>query len=343
MRKNPEDAQTLTVTIPLVVSIRVGAPTTNTFPAPVRRADVPTTDVDDDEEGLSEEVSRESYNDRGGYKSDFLGEALEVPLPEVTRKKSDVLTFEHDGETRSALDYEHFSVVMSRSRRMCFFSAVNIDGGTSKRTPRGAWRFDPRIPREAQIMKECYGAPPKFSRGHMTRREDPAWGDAETARRGSGDSMHVTNATPQMQSFNSPIWLALEDHALESAREDDMRISVFTGPFFTKDDPEMHGVRIPTSFWKVIAFVHDETGELCATGYVMEQDDQLPGEERVFGDFFSPHLNRSVQVPVAEIERRAGVSFGGLADHDPLAKDDHEESVRVAPRVLRALSEVRFV
>ena len=36
--------------------------------------------------------------------------------------------------------------------------------------------------------------------------------------------MHVTNTVPQMQAFNSPIWLALEDYALGHAKEDDMKI-----------------------------------------------------------------------------------------------------------------------
>ena len=54
-----------------------------------------------------------------------------------------------------------------------------------------------------------------------------------------------------------------------AARFSDMRISVFTGPFLLADDPIRRGVRIPRSFWKVIAFIHDQTGELCATGYTM--------------------------------------------------------------------------
>ena len=167
---------------------------------------------------------------------------------------------------------------------MCFFSAVNIDGNLSKKSERVGWKWDPRIPRAQQIMNECYGNPPKFSRGHMTRREDPAWGDAATAKRGNEDSMHVTNTTPQMQAFNSPIWLALEDYALDHAREDDMKISVFTGPYFDESDPVMYGVRIPLAFWKIIAFIHDETGELCATGYEMHQEQSLPaGGVRVRG------------------------------------------------------------
>ena len=47
----------------------------------------------------------------------------------------------------------------------------------------------------------------------------------------------------------------------------------------------MYGVRIPRLFWKIIAFIHDETGELCATGYEMYQEDSLcqAEEEFVFG------------------------------------------------------------
>ena len=53
----------------------------------------------------------------------------------------------------------------------------------------------------------------------------------------------------------------------------------------------MYGVRIPLAFWKIIAFIHDETGKLCATGYEMNQEQSLqPEEEFVFGAFTSPQL-----------------------------------------------------
>src|SRR5690606_27187926 len=126
------------------------------------------------------------------------------------------------GDDESVLKYLHFSVVMNAARRMCYYSAVNIYGEKCRKTKRPAWRFDPRIPKEFQIKGECYGNPPKFSRGHMTRREDPAWGnDISEATLGNADSMHVTNAVPQMQSFNAGIWLGLEDHALQNAKGDD--------------------------------------------------------------------------------------------------------------------------
>ena len=304
-----------------------------TFPA-----DGGETDLIDETESVASD-----YRDRGGYEPEFLGSRFVVDLPTVTRHADDVLDFDFDGETQTELRYEHFSVVMSRSRRMCFLSGCNIDGNLSKKSPRARWKGDPRIPKSQQIMKECYGAPPKFSRGHMTRREDPGWGTRAVAKRGNADTMHVTNVAPQMQAFNAPIWLALEDYALQHAREDEMKISVFTGPYFTDRDPDMYGVLIPLTYWKVIAFIHDDTGKLCATGYEMSQEQSLQPEEFVFGMFTSPQLGTATQVPIRSIEAKSGIHFGKLASVDPLAGD--EEGVSDAgPRTpLLALEQIRFV
>ena len=304
-----------------------------TFPA-----DGGETDLIDETESVASD-----YRDRGGYDPEFLGSKFVVDLPTVTRHADDVLDFEFDGETQTELRYEHFSVVMSRSRRMCFLSGCNIDGNLSKKSARVRWKGDPRIPKSQQIMKECYGAPPKFSRGHMTRREDPGWGTRAVAKRGNQDTMHVTNVAPQMQAFNAPIWLALEDYALQHAREDEMKISVFTGPYFTDRDPDMYGVLIPLTYWKVIAFIHDDTGKLCATGYEMSQEQSLQPEEFVFGVFTSPQLGTATQVPIRSIEAKGGIHFGELASVDPLAGD--EEGVSDAgPRTpLLALEQIRFV
>jgi endonuclease G len=315
---------TTSFTIPLTVTVSLGgaAQPVNVSARPRALLSSAQQDDGDDTGDLVETEAKakpEDYSDRTGYVATFLGHEFAVELPAIVKGKSDILTW---GNGKEVLPYEHFSVVMNAKRRQCFFSACNIDGARSKSSKRTAWRFDPRIPQEMQIMKECYGSTPKFSRGHMTRREDPAWGrTAAVMQRGADDSMHVTNVTPQMQSFNAPIWLALEDYALQHAREDDQKISVFTGPYFTKNDPTMFGVLIPVKFWKVIAFVHDETDELCATGYEMSQEDNLEPPEFVFGDFVSPQFNISTQVPISTIEARAGISFDGLADVDPLSSE----------------------
>jgi endonuclease G len=252
------------------------------------------------------------YIGRTGYDPRFIG--VDVPLP-VVHNAADVLTFPWNGGQESELNYQHFSVVMSRSRRLCLFSAGNIDGATPRRFKRPAWRLDARIPVSQQIKDECYGNEPKFARGHMTRREDPVWGEPQDASLGNSDSMHVTNTVPQMQPFNAGIWLALESYALDHARSDHMRISVMTGPFLLPDDPTRDGVLIPRSFWKIIAFIHDETRELSATGYTMSQESFLHDEEFVFGK------HQTAQTRISAIEQRAGLSFGALTAHDPFDGD----------------------
>jgi endonuclease G len=267
---------------------------------------------------------------RGGYDATFIG--VDVQLPDVV-DPTDLLEFPWEGGVERALHYEHFSVLMSRSRRLCLVSAVNIDGARMRRLKRAGWRLDPRIASTEQIRHECYGNAPRFSRGHMTRRTDPVWGSPSDAARANADSMHVTNTVPQLQPFNAGIWLGLEDYALDHTIEDRMRVSVFTGPFLLADDPVRFGVQIPRSFWKVIAFIHDETQELSATGYVLSQEQLLAETEFVFGRY------ETWQVPVASIERRAGLTLPGLADADPLA--DVEESTVAPLRHFRQISLAR--
>lgn len=334
----------ISFTIPVNVTVSLGQPTIGGQPQPQQATAITVQpqrtqdDIDNDE--LITEARVEDFADREGYDEAFLGEGFEVPLPEPVseRRKNDVLKYDNNGEEDHVLRYEHFSVAMSKSRRMCIYSAVNIDGKFKKtKIDRTPWRTDPRIPADAQIIKECYGSPPKFSRGHMTRREDPVWGTETQRARGNSDSMTVTNATPQMQSFNAPVWLALEDYALGHAREDKMRISVFTGPILRSNDPVKFGVKVPVQFWKIIAFLHDETGELTATGYRMSQIDHLPEEEFVFGEF------DTAQLPIRKIERLTGLSFGNLSKHDPMDGDTESiEGPDMGDRPLASLNEIRF-
>jgi len=121
----------------------------------------------------------------------------------------------------------------------------------------------------------------------------------------------------------------LGDHALKNARRDKVRIAVFTGSILKDNDPIRFGVKIPRSFWKVIAFIHDDTGELTATGYSASQDEQLP--EFVFGDY------DTWQKPLTWIEEKAGLSFGDLTQHDPLGR-----GVEGRDEPLTALEEIRL-
>ena len=267
---------------------------------------------------VEEALSSADYSDRKGYCEDFLGNeaGVLVPLPDLsTNLRSDAVRVNgHRGISAFALDYTHFSVIMSKSHKLAFYTAVNIDGNqeVSLRRRRTPWKIDPRIPREFQTGNELY-RDNRLDRGHLVRRLDPVWGPAETARQADDDSFHYTNAAPQHERLNQQTWLALEDYLLENTNARDLKISVFTGPIFSESDPVYRGVAIPQEFWKVVAMVNPQ-GRLHATAYILSQSRFLDDIEFVFGSY------RTYQVPIAVVEEQTGIRFGELSKFDPIGE-----------------------
>lgn len=260
----------------------------------------------------------EDYADRTGYDRDFLGIAVPPPVPRDPIR-DDVVTFEDtSGETATLLAYTHFSVCMSRSRRMCFFTACNVHGGRLQDLGRVGirWMFDPRIDREVQAGDDLY-RDNDLDRGHLVRRLDPVWGDdAEAANE---DTFCFTNSCPQHKDLNQRTWNDLEDYVLDNAGKHELKINVFTGPVFRDDDPEYRDVRLPLDFWKVVVMVKDD-GELSATAYVLSQADMITGLEFAFGEF------RTYQIPLTDVERWTNLDFGSLRDFDPKKDQDALEA-----------------
>lgn len=259
------------------------------------------------------------FEGRAGYQADFLGTEARVGLPAFSGQ-IDPAEVARLADGSHELRYQHFSVAQCASRRMPYWTACNVDGSASLRLPRhDTWSFDGRIPTEAQMLREAYGpqAQRKFSRGHMTRRQDPNWGAAEDARRANADTFTATNACPQWQPFNEGLWGDLEDYVLDHVREGRKRISVFTGPVLAPNDPVRFGVRIPRDFWKVVAFLSEGSGRLAAIAYVMSQGRYLDtGIARDLEDF------EMAQVPLMAVERRTGLRFDDLKERDVYAGVD---------------------
>jgi DNA/RNA endonuclease G (NUC1) len=67
-----------------------------------------------------------------------------------------------------------------------------------------------------------------------------------------------SNATPQKggeSGFNQGAWKELEQWLSQYYRQ----FYVFTGPILTENSSVFRGVRIPPAFWKVAAFIKDDT------------------------------------------------------------------------------------
>jgi endonuclease G, mitochondrial len=265
------------------------------------------------------------YVGRRGYDSEFLGtDAHSVPLPALSAQLIALAAVNQLATTEPGyvLPYHHFSVVLNRERRLAFFTAVNIDGTTSVRLKRekDRWFLDPRIQAEEQTGEDAYRDNP-LDRGHLVRRLDPAWGGSHgEAKRCNDDTFHFTNCSPQHEDFNQnqTTWAGLEDYILENADNRDLKVSVFTGPVFAKDDERFSGVQLPRQFWKVVVMVK-ESGDLSATGYLLSQEDLISGLEFV-PESFSYGAYRTYQTPVRRIEGLTGLAFGPLVDADPLER-----------------------
>lgn len=260
---------------------------------------------------------------REGYRPDFLGTGRRVRLPLLSpEQEEDAVPV--PGRSDFVLAYTHFSVVMCQSRRLCYFTAVNIDGNQSANLRRADnWYLDPRIPDDAQWGNELYRNN-NLDRGHMVRRLDPVWGPAAVAKAANNDTFFYTNSCPQHAALNQRTWNDLEDYILVNADQRNLKISVFTGPVLAANDPPYRGAQIPLDYWKVVVMVRTD-GRLSATAYMLTQrnladDFEAPGF--VFGPF------RTYQVPIARVEGTTGLSFGNLSDFDPLGGTEAATTVR---------------
>lgn len=209
-----------------------------------------------------------------GYDPGFLGVDLPAASPEPGSAADDAVLL----EGRPWLPYEHFSVMLSSTRRLARQVAWNIDVATLRdgdQVSRSGLRFrpDPRIPADAQVLEDVYSGN-RLDRGHLARRADLLWGTDEQAGRANRESFYFPNIAPQMDNFNQSRmggrWGLLENSLTEYLRATTLpRASVFGGPELTDDDPPYRGVAVPRSFWKLLAYRVD--GELRCRAFLLTQ------------------------------------------------------------------------
>jgi endonuclease G len=291
----------------------------------------------------SERISIDpNYDNRHGYDPAFLGTSdKRVPLPKLSTHQIQLVPDKlvDDNHPAHVLAYHHYSVVMNKVRRLPFFTAVNIDGSVSFRLKRDPdnWKFDPRIPKAAQVGEELY-TNNDFDRGHLVRRLDPAWGENQSiARVANDDTFHFTNCSPQHKTFNQgqALWAGLEDYILDNADTGNFRVTVFTGPVFRDDDTLYRElIPIPKDFWKVVVMA--KNSGLSATAYVVSQKTLIQGIEEAFT--FGQY--RTFQVPVKKIATLTGLDFGSLVAADPLAVGGLHEAVSAGARLIESYNQI---
>jgi endonuclease G len=349
------DQNELRVTIPIEVVVRIGAsgataavgapvaaPTLAPARALIRAAEAVQVDQD--------------YSNRHGFIRDFIpGAALDLPTPKpALAKQVAPLRAEEPAAEAGELKYVHFSLKMHKTKRIAVFTATNIDGETYLAIDRGTgqaaeaaegdrWFKDPRISASFFLDQTFYAAWSQyFDRGHLTRRTDPTWGDADEAERANADTFHFTNCSPQHFRFNQTTryWQGAERYVLENGLlhgESKKRICVYQGPIF--DDGIDHwadDVQIPSSFFKVI--VWRGANGLKSVGLIVDQLALLSETRKNLGQ---PHEVPGIDVSqwrvgIKTIEDRTQLDFGAaIRDADTIRRPDQptvgeEAQVRVA-------------
>ena len=320
---------TVTVTIPLTITVRLGTAQVIGRPSAGdwHDAGMGLPSSGRGRRRLSSIQPDPDYDNRPGYDPDVRG---------VHRPASNA--HEHDPRRRRdraryqrciELKYHHYSVILNGKRRVAFVSAVNLDADAPSHYEREGgdrWFYDPRIDKKFQAGNEFYSNNP-LDRGHLTRRADAAWGaDDDEAKVANDDTFHFPNCSPQHEMFNQSskathegllLWGNLENHVAAQAKASNKKLCVFNGPVFRDSDRSHRGLKVPREFYKIVAFRND-ANKPRVVAFVLSQADlirDLPQEEFEIGDF------QPFQVKVRDIESKTKLDFGQLRSFD--AMEDH--------------------
>jgi endonuclease G len=312
--------------IPLIITVALGRESTSS----VREPSETKQELEAPPDALLEKVVIDpDWASREGFDPKFLGVTVVLPMlsEEQFRATAEVSQEFQTGSGRYKpyeLRYWNYSVLMNKRYRTAWFSAANVDGDSRfKLPPRQGdkWFVDPRMRPDEQLRQDAFEQ--GIDRGHLTRREDAAWGDSAThATRATNDTFHFTNCSLQASPFNrgKDRWQGLEQFLLEKhAKPELRRMNVITGPVFSGKDPSYrnkkmnYSVPCPIQFWKVCVLVRKDNS-LSATGFILGQQDiaELAG--------FEAFDVGAAQITLAQLETKTKLDFGRLKDADHFAQ-----------------------
>lgn len=317
------------VSAPVEISIRIGGASAATArfkeapPQLMKKAEGKRLDRD--------------YSNRNGFDGAFIDD-VPVDLAGIAAPVSHRIAPLLDGTAWGELTYQNFSVIMDSRRRFAVLTATNIDGASymavNRKTGKAGeaegetWYKDSRISDEYYVGQAFYSEwSHKFDRGHLTRRNDPTWGDTEEeAERANADTFHFTNCLPQHFRFNqsADFWQGIERYVLEQGVLQPgraMRMTVLQGPVLDdRDDLWADDVQVPSQFWKIV--IWNGANGPRAVGMLASQV-ELFDEDRVSlkrPDEDQPVEVRQFHVPIGRIARLTRLNFDDFLAVDTFRK-----------------------
>ncbi len=277
-----------------------------------------------------------------GYDAKFL-DGFEIPLPKLSEAQKKDIALNKETKKKE-LPFIYYSSIQSKSRKMPFLTAANINRDAWLQSGReGTFGFDDRINTDEQLSTTIYTQlnkkhkekNKKVDKGHLTRREDVQWDskkNADKAIEAAKATFYYSNACPQHHQLNNEIWKYLEDAVLRRGHSrKPFKAIVFTGPILKDTDPLLvfpkgveYKIQCPIRFWKVIYYVNEDKALRCAAfmmshKLLMERDNHIEKkiavrgakivEEKVDIPFLMFEENEKYQVKLSLLEEQTGLKF----------------------------------
>ena len=249
-----------------------------------------------------------------GFKLDFIGDGIEVPLPKFSPNLDGAIFENPKLRNNVYLDYIHYTIVMNKSTKQLVFAASNIDQNLHKSIPRGhskSWNIDSRIDENMQLDNRYYKKN-DWDRGHMVQRNNNCWGDDyRKTIKANNDTFFYTNAAFQHKFFNQDEWLKLEKFIGLWEKDSNGKLCVFTGPVHLPFDRQYarswhDTVRIPSAFFKIVCYKSITTNQFETRAFILYQDNEFIGNKKKGASYIKL---KNYQVTITEIEELTGLEF----------------------------------
>lgn len=332
----------VTVTVPLEITVRMGRG------EPVAVSAVTNRDQ------LTERMGVEDLADRDGYDRNFLGVRLPLPRLKADARFGRLLRVRRPARPADSFElrYHNYSILMNAERRLAYVSACNIDfdapANASRDEGRSSWRLEPRIDSSEQLGRRYYDHN-DYDKGHLTRRNDAAWGaDKEAAIAANNDTFFYPNAAPQHYLFNQSdeftgkdldLWGDLENFISEQGADQRTKLSVLNGPVFGPEDKPFKDALVPLAYFKIVGW-KDQGEEPGAAGFLLDQSELV---RDLAQEAIEPGRFRVRQRRIADIEALLDLDFGVLKTWDRFdAGGDTDEALGIDEVLVERLSDIRI-
>jgi endonuclease G, mitochondrial len=254
-----------------------------------------------------------------GYNENFLSAGVPLPLLQPADLREG---FERNGKGTFELKYTHFSMVINSSRKIPYFTAINIDAaifrkwknslqpsvGNSPRkwAPETAVKGDNFISWNYYKMQHFdirpYARPRSIYHGEMANRDKRlatscSFMPPVSTTRGCG----ITARAAQWQNQEASI--------VRSVRGTNFKASVFAGPLLSGNGSPVTNTnnRPVPQYWKLVVREKNET--IHARAYLTGNEGSLTD---MFVAAFSFGDSWSSQISIDQLEKITGMNFNGL-------------------------------